>query len=262
MAMKKTILLIHGAWMTPACWASFRSLYEARGYECLTPPWPFLDRPIGELRRAPHPELASVTIKNLVDHFHRIIRSLPEPPIVMGHSFGGLIAQMLADRGLGLAAVAIDPGPPRWVLPSPTAIRSALPVLSSWNGWNRVLTMSFASFAGTFANTLPPSDQRDAYETQVVPAPGRIYFQAAFGIGNGVRFGNSGRPPMLLLSGRADKTSTTSMARSMLKKHRRSPIPVDLIEFEGRSHWLIAEPGWEEVAQRALDWCELQIKRS
>jgi pimeloyl-ACP methyl ester carboxylesterase len=179
--MTKTIMLIHGAWMTPDCWGHFRSYYEARGYKCLAPAWPCIDRPAEALRRNPDPAFAQQTIKSLVDHFDRQIRALSEPPIIMGHSFGGLIVQMLIDRGLGAAGVAIDAGPPRGVLPSLTALRAALPVLLSWMGWRRVLTMSFQSFASTFANTLSPSEQRRAYDRYVVPAPGRIYFQAALG---------------------------------------------------------------------------------
>jgi pimeloyl-ACP methyl ester carboxylesterase len=261
MTTTKTILLIHGAWVTPESWDSFRAFYEAKGYQCLAPAWPRLHRPVAELRRSPDPAFAETTIKSLVDHFDRIIRALPEPPILMGHSFGGLIVQMLGDRGLGAAAVAIDPGPPRWVLPSLTAVRSALPVLLAWMGWRRVLTMSFESFASTFANALPPTEQRRAYDQHIVPAPGRIYFQAALGLGNGVNFSNPKRPPLLLVAGEKDRTSTPSMARAMYKKHCRSPVPVELVTFAGRSHWLIAEPGWQEVAGKALEWAEAQVRK-
>jgi pimeloyl-ACP methyl ester carboxylesterase len=252
--MTKTIMLIHGAWMTPDCWGQFRSYYEARGYKCLAPAWPFVDRPVEALRRDPDPAFAQQTIKSLVDHFDQQIRALSEPPIIMGHSFGGLIVQMLIDRGLGAAGVAIDAGPPRGVLPSLIALRAALPVLLSWMGWRRVLTMSCQGFASTFANTLSPSEQRKAYDRYVVPAPGRIYFQAALSIGNSVNFSNPDRAPLLLIGGEEDRTSTLSMVKAMYRKHHRSPAPTDLISFPGRSHWLIAEPGWEDVAGKALDW--------
>jgi len=114
--------------------------------------------------------------------------------------------------------------------------------------------MSFDSFAGTFANTLAPSAMREAYARHIVPAPGRIYFQAALGIGNALNFSNPSRPPLLLISGEKDLTSTPDMAEAMLERHRRSPSRVDLLSFPGRSHWLIAEPGWEEVAAGILDW--------
>jgi pimeloyl-ACP methyl ester carboxylesterase len=262
MTKTKTIVLIHGAWVTPQCWSLFRAAYESQGYRCIAPAWPGLDRPVDELRLSLDPAFARTTIKSLVDHYDRIVQALPEPPVLIGHSFGGLIVQMLADRGLGAAAVAIDPGPPRWVLPSLAAVRSALPVLLAWRGWRRVLSMSFKSFASTFANALPLDEQRPTYDQHVVPAPGRIYFQAALGLGNAVNFANPKRPPLLLIAGEDDRTSTPSMARAMHKKHSRSPVRVDLIRFPGRSHWLIAEPGWQDVAGKALEWVEAQVGTS
>ena len=254
--MSKTILFVHGAWVTPESWDQFRSFFEARGYRCIAPAWPFMTRPAADLRASPDPELAGLTIKALVDHFERQIRALSEPPILIGHSFGGLIVQMLLDRGLGKAGVAIDAGPPRFVLPSFRAILSALPVLLSWLGWRRIHTMSFKSFSNTFANGLPPEEQRPAYDRYIVPAPGRIYFQAALGIGNGVNFSNPQRAPMLLVAGDEDRTSTTSIVRAMHRKHSRAPARTDFIAFAGRSHWLIAEPGWEKVASGVANWID------
>ena len=249
-----TIVFVHGAWVTPACWTRLRGFFEAKKFHCLTPTWPFMDRPIAELRSAPDPRLASQTIRDLTDHHERIIRLLPEPPILVGHSFGGLIVQLLLDRGLGRAGVAIDAGPPRGVLPSPRAIRSALPVLLTWRGWNKTLTMSFKDFAATFANGLPATEMPAVYEQQIVPAPGRIYFQAALGLGNGVNFKNPNRGPLLLVAGEDDRTSTLSMGRAMYRRHGRSPAGTQFVSFPGRSHWLIAEPGWEEIAQKMHAW--------
>ena len=254
--MSKTILFVHGAWVTPDSWSNFSSYFEARGYRCEAPTWPFMDRPVAALRDSPDPQFAGLTIKALVDYFEQHIKTMPEPPILVGHSFGGLIVQMLLDRGLGSAGVAIDAGPPRGVLPSPRAILSALPVLLAWLGWRRVLTMSFRSFSDTFANTLPQAQQQPAYDRHIVPAPGRIYFQAALGIGNGVNFRNPKRAPILLIAGEEDRTSTTSMVRTMYRKHRRSPSRTDFLAFSGRSHWLIAEPGWEEVADGVARWID------
>jgi pimeloyl-ACP methyl ester carboxylesterase len=258
--MSNTVMLVHGAWVTTACWASFRSLFEAKGYHVVVPAWPYLDRPVAELRRGPDPRLANITIKALVDHFEQQIGALAEQPVLIGHSFGGLIVQMLLDRGLGSAGVAIDAGPPRGVLPSATAVAAALPVLRKWRGWNRIASMSFNSFSRTFANTLPPGEQRDAYDRHIVPAPGRIYFQAALGIGTGVDFGNPKRPPLLLMAASEDRTSTPSMVRAMYRKHSRAPSRTDIKEFPARSHWLIAEPGWEEVANAAVAWIELNAE--
>jgi len=258
--MSKTILLVHGAWVTTNCWTNFRDLFEAKGHKVVVPAWPYLDQPVEELRRHPDPRLAKLTIKNLVDHFEEQVRALPAPPVLIGHSFGGLIVQMLLDRGLGAAGVAIDAGPPRGVLPSFTAIKSAMPVLLAWRGWKRILSMSFESFSKTFANTLPANEQRAAYDKYIIPAPGRIYFQAALGMGNAVHFKNPKRPPLLLIAAEQDRTSTPSMVRTMYRKHSAATSRTDIMEFPGRSHWLIAEPGWEEVADKALAWAEAQAR--
>ncbi|HEY8682948.1 MAG TPA: alpha/beta hydrolase [Rhodanobacter sp.] len=258
--MSNTIMLIHGAWVTTASWANFRRLFEQRGYRVVVPAWPYLDHSVEQLRRRPDARLARLTIRNLVDHFEQQIRALPEPPILIGHSFGGLIVQMLLDRGLGAAGVAIDAGPPRGVLPSFTATRAALPVLLAWRGWRRILSMPFNGFARNFANTLTADALRRTYDEQIVPAPGRIYFQAALGIGNAVDFGNPRRPPLLLVTAALDRTSTPSMVRAMYRKHSRAPSRTDIIEFADRSHWLIAEPGWEEVANQALAWAQIHAQ--
>ena len=258
--MSKIIMLVHGAWVTTRCWAGFRDFLEAKGHRVVVPPWPYLDKSADELRRSPDPRLAKMTIKRLVDHFEKQIQDFPEQPVLIGHSFGGLIVQMLLDRGLGSAGVAIDAGPPRGVLPSATAVRAALPVLLMWRGWSRIASMSFKSFSETFANTLPQSERRHAYDHQIVPAPGRIYFQAALGIGNSVDFANPRRPPLLLMAASQDRTCTPSMVNAMYRKHSRAPSRTDIHEFPNRSHWLIAEPGWEEVADKALKWAEANAK--
>ena len=258
--MSKTIMLVHGAWVTTDCWTNFRDFLEAKGHRVVVPEWPYLDRPVEELRRSPDPRLAKMTIKGLVDHFEKQIRDLPEQPVLIGHSFGGLIVQMLLDRGLGAAGVAIDAAPPRGVLPSVTAIRSALPVLLMWRGWSRIASMSFKSFSTTIANTLSQSEQRRAYDRHIVPTAGRIYFQAALGVGNAVDFANPKRPPLLLIAASEDRTSTSSMVKTMYRKQSRAPSRTDIHEFPNRSHWLIAEPGWEEVADKALKWAEVNAK--
>ncbi|MGF7183830.1 hypothetical protein [Tunturiibacter psychrotolerans] len=171
-----------------------------------------------------------------------------------------LTSRLLLDRGLGAAGVAINAGPPRGVLPSPRAIRSALPVMLAWRGWSRILFMSFKGFSTTFANTLAPSQQRETYDQHIVPAPGRIYFQAAFGIGIAVRFKNSKRPPLLLTAAAEDRTCTPTMVRTMYRKQKQAPSRTDILEFPKRSHWLIAEPGWEEVAGAILKWAEANAK--
>ncbi len=254
--MSKTIMFVHGAWVTPACWQSLKGYFETQGYTCVAPAWPYLDHPIADLKKRIDPAFANVTVKMLVDHYAAKIQAMAEPPIMIGHSFGGLIVQLLLDRNLGAAGVAIDAGPPRGVIPSWTAIKSAAPVLLSWRGWSKLHTMSFEGFSETFANGLTPEEMRKAYDSQIIKAPGRIYFQAAIGFGVGLNFANPKRAALLLIAGGNDRTSTPSMVNAMFKRHQKSPRPVAKLEFPGRSHWLISAPGWEEMAKGISSWLE------
>ena len=137
--MSKTIVFIHGAWVTPACWEPFRGFFEERGYECIAPAWPGKDRPLDEIRADPSP-LLGVGLAEITDRYAQVVRALPEPPILVGHSFGGLIVQILLDRGLGASGVAIDPAPPKGVFAfEPSAVRSLGSVLLTWRGWRKVV---------------------------------------------------------------------------------------------------------------------------
>lgn len=259
--MSKTVLFIHGAWLTPAVWKPWQVRYEAQGYRTLAPAWPLIDRPAEDLRRAPHPELGNLTLGRIADHYAAIIATLPEQPILIGHSYGGSIVQMLLDRELGAAGVSIDPGPAAGIHPGPKALLSALPVFFAWRGWSRALTMDFGAFAKNFANDLSEDEQKAAYDRQVVPAPGRIYYQSVLGLGAGIRWQNPDRAPLLLVSGEDDRTVEPSMVRQNLKKYAASPAVTEMKSFAGRSHYLIAAPGWEEIADTALQWAGAQSAR-
>src|ERR1051326_5286998 len=180
-SVSKTIVFVHGAWMTPLCWEKMLGYFEGKGYTCLAPAWPHKDVPIEELRKNPQ-ALAGPGVTEIVDHYERIIRGLNEPPILIGHSFGGLFIQMLLDRGVGVAGVAIDPAPPRGVLPMGTAWTSNAWILFTWRGWKKVLYSSFDAFRYAFVHTLPEAEQRAIYERYVVPETGRIFFQAGFAL--------------------------------------------------------------------------------
>ena len=252
--MSKTIVFIHGAWLTPEIWEPWRARYEAIGYTTLAPAWPLMDRPANELRSNPHPQLGKLTLGRIADHYAAIVDALPEKPILIGHSYGGLIVQMLLDRGLGAAGVSIDPGPAAGIRPGPKAFVSALPVFLAWRGWSRALQMSFGAFARNFANGLPKADQHAAYERHVVPAPGRIYYQSVLGIGAGISWKNPVRPPLLLVSGEDDRTVEPRMVRQNLKRYAASPANTAFKSFPDRSHFLVAAPNWEEVADHVLGW--------
>ena len=252
--MSKTVMFIHGAWLTPASFDNFRSLYEERGYKCFAPPWPYEDRPRADLIASPAPELRKLSIRKIVDHYDRIIRALPEAPILIGHSFGGLFVQLLMDRGLGASGVAINPGAPRGVLPGLRTLRSALPVLLTWNGWNKVLTMSRTQFERDFAQNLTPRQLAAAYDRHVIPTPGRIYFQGALGIQTGLNYANPQRAPLLMMTCGDDRIVQPSMVRAAFKKQRQAPAVTEFISIPDRCHFVMEEAGWEDVADQALDF--------
>lgn len=257
--MSRTIVLIHGAWMNPESWAPFKAHFEARGYVVLAPAWPFDDRPVAELKAAPNPALASVGVPEIVNHYASVIQALPQPPILIGHSFGGLFVQMLLDRGLGACGVAINPAPPKGVFPTLNAIKAGFPVLSTWNAGAKVITLSFADFAWGWVHTLPESEQREVYERYCVPTPGKVYVQGAaapFTNTMTVNFGNDSRAPLLIVAGTEDRTVPAEMVRATYEKQKSSKARTDFREFAGRTHWICGQPGWEEVADFAIGWVE------
>lgn len=252
--MTRTVMLIHGAWLNSLAWEGFKARYEAKGFTVIAPDWPYDDRPPAELRASPRPELAKTGQKPIIDHYDRLVRALPEAPLLIGHSFGGVIVQHLADRGLGAAAVAINPAPTPGVPLGPHAIVSALPVL--WNPFTggALKTMSRQHFATRFAQTAP-RDQVDAlYDRYIVPTAGKVYWDGIVKAAGDIDWRNPKRPPMLLIGGGKDLIADASMTRAIYEKQRQAPSRTDLKIFEDRSHWTGIDAGWEEVADYALDW--------
>jgi pimeloyl-ACP methyl ester carboxylesterase len=255
----RNVLFVHGAWVGPRCWDAWVQLYKSEGIESSAPAWPFDERPYSQLRASPSPELASVGVTEIVEHYARIIQAMEQKPVLIGHSFGGLIVQLLVARGLGTAGIALDPAPPRGVLPTPRALWTALPVLATWQGWKRILHMTFDQFVAGFAHELPERERQRAYEEHVIPTPGRPYFQAAFSMfhrATELDFKRATRAPLLITSGERDRTAPPAMVRANHRAYRRSAARTDFHEFPKRSHWLIAEPGWEEVARHCLAWAK------
>jgi pimeloyl-ACP methyl ester carboxylesterase len=256
--VSKTIVFVHGAFMTPLCWEKMLGYFRDKGYTCLAPAWPHKDVPIEQLRKQPQ-ALAGLGVTEIVDHYERIIRGLDEPPILIGHSFGGLFVQMLLDRGVGAAGVAIDPAPPRGVLPMGTALKANAWILFTWRGWKKVIFSSFDAFRYSFVHTLPEAEQRAVYEHYVTPETGRIFFQAGFALLDQrqavrVNFRNAKRAPLLITAGTEDRVVPVAMVRANVKKYRGSAARTDFKEFAGQTHWLIAQQGWEEVAEYINIW--------
>lgn len=254
-----TIVLVHGLWMTPLSWESWVDRYERAGFRVLVPAWPGLDEDPERLRRDPAP-IAGLTARRVLDHLAAVIRPLPRPPILMGHSFGGAFVQVLADRGLGAVAVAIDPTPVRGVVRLPVStLRAAFPVLRKPANRHRAVPLTPDQFHEAFANTEDLATSHAAYDRYVVSAAGGVLFEGAFANWHprsafDVHFHNPYRSPLLLIAGGADRIAPPSTTRVAARLHQRSPVLTGYREFPGRSHFTLGQAGWEEVADFALEW--------
>ena len=257
--MSRTILLIHGAWLNGDSWGAWKKRYEEKGYTVLNPSWPHDVRTPAELNASPKKELNKVGPQAIVDSYDRIISGLAEKPIIIGHSAGGVYTQMLANRGRGVSTVIIDPAPTPGVLLGPQATLSATPVFTSLSSLGGVVRMSRQHFGTRFAQTLP-ENLKDEHYKWIVPTPGKVYWDGLLGIGPEIRFGNPNRPPMLVIVGEKDLIADASMAKSIYNKQKKSPSLTEFKEYMGKSHWLCMEPGWEEIADFALDWAVRNAK--
>jgi pimeloyl-ACP methyl ester carboxylesterase len=259
--MSRTVVFIHGGWVTPACWDPFKSYFEANGYRCLAPAWPGKDRPVEAIRADPS-KLAGLGIAGIVDHYERIIREFDEPPILIGHSFGGLFVQLLIDRGLGAAGIAIDSAPPKGIFAfAPTTLLSLGRILAIPFGWRKVVRWTYAEYRFAFVHTMAPGDQRRIWDAQIIPDSGRPFFEAGYSFLDPhsparVDFANPDRAPLLFIAGESDRAMAPSTVRRMYRAHQASPARTDLRSFPGRTHWIIAQEGWEEVADSCLDWID------
>jgi len=255
----KTILLIHGLWVTPRSWEHFQRRYEAQGYRVIAPAWPGIEGSVEDMQRDPA-SFNGIGIEQVLEHYTRIIQSLPEKPIIIGHSYGGLITQILMDRGLGASGVAIDSVPPKGiVLLPPSTIEALTPVLANPFNYKGTYIFPFARWWRVFANSLNESEARAAYQRYAIAAPGRAIFQAALsnitpGSQAAINFNNSTRGPLLLIGGEKDVIMPASLNRKNFRKYSRSSAITEYKEFAGRSHFIIGEKGWGEVADYALDW--------
>ena len=253
-----TIVLIHGLWMSPLSWEKWIERFGALGYRVLAPGWPGMDGDIDQFRADPS-AVDRLGIEEIIDHYDAIVRDLDTPPIIMGHSFGGAFAEVLLDRGLGAAGVGIDAAGVRGIVKLPFAqLKSGFPVLKNPANNHRAVTLTFEEFRYAFANTMTEEAARQAYDRYAVPGPGRVLFQAAFANLNPHAATKADfrkdRAPLLLIAGEHDHTVPAVVDRSVAKHYEESPALTEYKEFPDRSHFIIGQDGWQEVADYALRW--------
>jgi non-heme chloroperoxidase len=253
------VVFVHGLWLLPSSWDRWAKMFEAEGYCAVRPGWP--DDPATIEEAEAHPEVfARKSVGQIADHFEAVIRKLDRKPAVIGHSFGGLLTQILAGRGCNAVSVAIDPAPFRGVLPLPiSALRSASPVLKNPTNKHKAIPLTFEQFHYAFGNALSEDEARALYEKYAVPGSGEPIFQAAAANLNPwtevkVDTKNPDRGPLLIVSGELDHTVPPSIANASYKREAKNPGITEIVEIKGRGHSLVIDKGWKDVAQTALDF--------
>lgn len=251
------VVFVHGLWLLPSSWARWQELFESAGYSTLAPGWP--DDPPTVAEAKAHPEVfAGKSIKDVADHHDDVVHQLKSQPAVIGHSFGGLLTQILAGRGLSAASVAIDPAPFRGVLPlSISALRSGLPVLRNPLNHNRAVPLTYEQFRYAFANAVSEDEAKQLYETYAVPAPGEPLFQAAAANFNPwteakVDTENPARGPLLIIDGELDHTVPWAIANASYNRQKRNEGVTEIVKMAGRGHALTIDSGWKAVAETSL----------
>jgi pimeloyl-ACP methyl ester carboxylesterase len=254
-----TIVLVHGFWVTPLSWEKWVERYEGKGYRVLTPTYPGFEGGVEALRKDPSP-IEARTFPAIIEHIGGIIEELGRPPIIMGHSAGGVLTKILLDHGYGAAGVAIDSVPAEGIRVTPVSqIRSLFPILKNPANRHRAVGFTKEQFHYAFANTVSREESDEVYERYHIPASGRLVWVGAtanFTPGhqeNYVDFKNEERAPLLFIGGSEDNIMPPAVNQSNAKHYRHAKSPTDYKEFEGRSHYsVIGGEGWEEVADYAL----------
>ena len=256
---KTPVVFVHGLWLLPSSWDRWAEVFEAAGYCAVQPGWP--DDPDTVAEAKAHPEVfARKSVGQIADHFEAVIRKLDKKPVVIGHSFGGLLTQILAGRGCAAVSVAIDPAPFRGVLPLPvSALRAASPVLRNPANRHRAVPLTYEQFRYGFANALDEDEAKALYEEFAVPGSGEPIFQAAAANLNPwteakVDSKNPERGPLLIISGELDHTVPWAIANASYKREKRNVGVTEIAEMKGRGHSLVIDNGWREVAETALDF--------
>jgi pimeloyl-ACP methyl ester carboxylesterase len=262
-ANRTPVVFIHGMWLHASSWAPWLELFRTAGYDPIAPGWPGEPGTVTEARESPE-LVANASIDDATAHYTKIIDSLDAPPILIGHSFGGLFAEKLLGQGIGVAGVAIDPAQIKGVLPLPLAqLRAALPALGNPANLHRSVSLTLKEFRFGFGNALSEEESAELFGKWAIPSPARPLFEAAtanFSLHSQaeVDTGNETRGPLLLISGAEDHTVPDVSTRSTLKQYRHSTAVTELKQFEHRGHSLTVDSGWKEVADATLQWLSVQ----
>jgi pimeloyl-ACP methyl ester carboxylesterase len=265
-AGRTPVVFIHGLWLLPSSWDRWAEIFRAAGYAPITPGWPDDPETVEEAKE--HPEaFAGKTVGQVADHYDAVISKLERQPAVIGHSFGGLLAMIVAGRGLSAATVAIDAAPFRGVLPLPiSALRAAAPVLTNPANRHRAIPLTYDQFRYAFANAVSEEEAHELYDTYAVPAPGAPLFQAAAANLNPwtevkVDTENPLRGPLLVTSAEKDNTVPRAIAEAAYKQQQKNPGTTEFVGFPDRGHSLTIDHGWLEVAQTSLAFIERFTER-
>lgn len=259
MDQPRPVVFIHGLWLHASSWEPWVDLFRDAGYDPVAPGWPHEPDTVADARERAD-DVANISIDDAVEHFAAVVATLPVSPVLVGHSFGGLITEKLLGQGIGAAGIAIDPAQIKGVLPLPLAqLRAGLPALGNPANLHRAVSLTREQFRFGFGNALPPEESDALYERWTIPSPARPLFQAAaanFVMHSqaAVDTANADRGPLLLVSGIADHTVPDKVTRSTFKQYRDSAAVTELRQFEGRGHSLTIDHGWQDVAQAVLTW--------
>jgi pimeloyl-ACP methyl ester carboxylesterase len=262
-AKANPVLFIHGLWLHPTSWEAWEDLFGPAGYETLAPGWPGEPETV-EAARANADALANKGIEDIVEHYRGIIAGLNAPPILVGHSFGGLFVEKLLGENLGAAGVAVDAAQIKGVLRTPlSSLRATLPVFKNPANKHRTVSLTAEQFRYSFGNAVSEEESNQLYDRWAVPGPARPLFEAATAnfqphAASKVDTDNADRGPLLLVMGGKDHTVPESITKSTAKQYKGSPAVTDTLEFADRGHSLTIDSGWQEVAEASLNWLEKQ----
>ncbi|MBV9000588.1 MAG: alpha/beta hydrolase [Solirubrobacterales bacterium] len=255
------LMLIHGAWLSARSWENYSNYFGKRGFAVSAPEWPRKHGDVEEMRESAE-DSAGLGVQEIVEHYEKLIGELDQPPVLIGHSYGGLFVELLLDRGLGRAGVAMSPAPAKGILALPfSTLKAGAPALAHPSKWHGVVTLTLEEFTYAFVNTFSKEDAAAAYERYAVPETGQILYEAGFANFHlhpptEVHFKNGERAPLLLVGATKDHTVPAALTQAAYKRYEHSQARTDYVAFEGRPHFHMVASDWQEVAEGIDSWLD------